>query len=288
MSSGSLEGLPQKIPFTKLSASANDFIVLDNRNRIYSDVASSMARRICARRYSVGADGLILVENSERATVRIRYVNPDGQEFNTCGNGGRAAARYTHLFVKPDRQITMETNIGIIKAEVVDQSVKLQLVNPTEIRLNIDLPLEGEAYRGHFVQTGDPHFVIPFQNIRNIDFVTLARKLRHHEQLAPAGANIHFVEQTSRNQMKIRSFERGVENETLACGSGCVSSAISIFRAGKTDPPVTFEPQSGIPLTVHFQPREDFGEIYLEGDARLVYQGELTHEALFGFPEMPL
>jgi diaminopimelate epimerase len=283
---GSLETLPKKIPFTKLSASANDFIVLDNRNRAFSQVASSIARRICARRYSVGADGLILVENSNRATVRIRYVNPDGQEFNTCGNGGRAAARYTHLFVKPERQITMETNIGMVKAEVVEQSVKLQLVNPTEIRLNINLPLEGEVYSGHFVQTGDPHFVIPFQNIRNIDFVTLARKLRHHEQFAPDGANIHFVEQTSRNQMKIRSFERGVENETLACGSGCVSSATSLFRAGKTDPPVMFEPQSGIPVKVHFQPREDFGEIYLEGDARLVYQGEFTHEALFGFPEI--
>jgi diaminopimelate epimerase len=286
MSFDSLKSLPKKIPFTKLSASANDFIVLDNRNRIFSGVASAIARRICARRYSVGADGLILVENSDRATVRIRYVNPDGQEFNTCGNGGRAAARYTHLFLASERLLTMETNIGIVKAEVVEQSVKLQLVNPTEIRLNIDLPLEREVYRGHFVQTGDPHFVVPFQNIRNIDFVPLARKLRNHPQLAPAGANIHFVEQTARNQMKIRSFERGVEDETLACGSGCVSSATSLFRAGKTYPPVTFEPQSGIPVKVHFEQRDDFGEIYLEGDARMVYQGEFTHEAFFGFPEI--
>ena len=286
MSFGSLEGLPQRIRFTKLSASANDFIVLDNRDRNFSNVASSMARRICARRYSVGADGLILVENSDRATARIRYINPDGQEFNTCGNGGRAAARYTHLFVKSGQRVTMETNIGIVKAEILEHSVKLQLVNPTEIRLNLELPLDGRVYRGHFVQTGDPHFVVPFQNIRDIDFVMLARKLRHHEQLGPAGANVHFIEQTARDRMKIRSFERGVENETLACGSGCVSSATSTFRAGETDPPVTFEPQSGIPLTVHFQPEENFGEIYLEGDARLVYQGELTHEAFFGFPEI--
>ena len=285
MSSGSLEALPEKIPFAKLSASANDFIVVDNRDHKFSNVASFMARRICARRYSVGADGMILVENSDRASVRIRYVNPDGQEFNTCGNGGRAAARYTHLFVDRESHLTMETNIGIVKAEVLDESVKLQLVNPTEIRLNIELPLEGSVYRGHFVQTGDPHFVIPFKNIRNIDFVTIARKLRHHEQLRPAGANVHFIEQTTRNAMKIRSFERGVENETLACGSGCVSSATSTFRDGQTDPPVIFEPQSGIPVTVHFEPEENFGEIYLEGDARLIYLGELTHEALFGFPE---
>ena len=286
MSSVSLEELPHRIRFTKLSASANDFIVLDNRDHNFSPVASSMARRICARRYSVGGDGLILIENSDRATVRVRYINPDGQEFNTCGNGGRAAARYTRLFIGSENQLTMETNIGIVKAEILEHSVKLQLVNPTEIRLNIELTMDGTVYRGHFVQTGDPHFVVPFQNIQSLDFVTIARKLRHHEQLGPAGANIHFIEQRSRNRMKIRSFERGVENETLACGSGCVSSATSTFRAGQTDPPVTFEPQSGIPVTVHFQPVENFGEIYLEGDARLIYQGELTHEAFFGFPEI--
>jgi diaminopimelate epimerase len=280
-----LERLPDVVPFAKLSASANDFIVLDNRDDAFSDVASLIAQRVCARRYSIGADGLILVENSKRATVRIRYINPDGEEFNTCGNGGRCAARYTYLFVKLEQHITMETNIGVVKAEIVNRSVKLQLVNPTEIKLNLELPLEGKTYKGHYVQVGDPHFVVSFENIRNIDFVPLARKLRHHEGLGPAGANVHFIEQTARNQMKIRSFERGVENETLACGSGCVSSAVSTFRDGKTDPPVIFEPQSGIPVSVHFQPSEKFGEIYLEGDARLVYRGQFTREALFGFPE---
>jgi len=282
---GTLESLPDAVPFAKLSASANDFIVLDNRDESFSDVASLIAEHVCARRYSIGADGLILVENSRHATVRIRYINPDGEEFNTCGNGGRCAARYTHLFVKPDQHITMETNIGVVKAEIANRSVKLQLVKPTEIKLNLELHLEGKTYRGHYVQVGDPHFVVPFENIRNIDFVPLARKLRHHEGLGPAGANVHFIEPITRNRIKIRSFERGVENETLACGSGCVSSAVSTFREGKTDPPVTFEPQSGIPVSVHFQASEDPGEIYLEGDARLVYRGEFTREALFGFPE---
>ncbi|MCI0412872.1 diaminopimelate epimerase [bacterium] len=285
MKFGKLESLPDAIPFAKLSASANDFIVLDNREDSFSNVASLIAQRVCARRYSVGADGLILVENSNRATARIRYINPDGEEFNTCGNGGRCAARYTHLFVKPDQHITMETNTGVVKAEIVNRSVKLQLVNPTEVKLNLELLLDGEVFRGHYVQVGDPHFVVPFKNIRNIDFVTLARKLRHHQGLGPAGANVHFIEPVERNRIKIRSFERGVENETLACGSGCVSSAVSTFRDGKTDPPVTFEPHSGIPVSVHFQASEELGEIYLEGDARLVYRGEFTREALFGFPE---
>ena len=285
MNLSKLESLPDAIPFAKLSASANDFIVLDNRDNSFSDVASEIAERVCARRYSIGADGLILVENSKHATVRIRYINPDGEEFNTCGNGGRCAARYTHLFVKPDQHITMETNIGVVKAQIVNRAVHLQLVKPTEIKLNLELLLEGKTYRGHYVQVGDPHFVVPFENIRNIDFVPLARKLRHHEGLGPAGANVHFIEPIARNRIKIRSFERGVENETLACGSGCVSSAVSTFREGKTDPPVTFEPQSGIPVAVHFEASEDLGEIFLEGDARLVYRGEFTREALLGFPE---
>jgi diaminopimelate epimerase len=285
MNLSKLETLDEPIPFAKLSASANDFIVIDNRDRSFSAAASLLAQRLCARRYSAGADGLILVEKSERATVRIRYINPDGEEFNTCGNGGRAAARYTHLFVKDDRYITMETNIGIVKAEINDKAVRLQLVKPTDVQLNRKLELDGEVFQGHYVQVGDPHFCVPYKNIRQIDFVTLARKLRHHEGLKPDGANIHFYEQTARNQMKIRSFERGVENETLACGSGCVSTAVSTFRDGKTDPPVTFEPQSGIPVSVHFDPTDDLGEIYLQGDARIVYRGEATLEALLGFPE---
>jgi len=282
-----LETLDEPIPFVKLSASGNDFIVLDNRDHSYSPAVSLLAQRLCARRYSAGADGLILVEKSQRATVKIRYINLDGEEFNTCGNGGRCAARYTHLFVKNDRMITMETNIGIVKAEIIDKLVKLQLVNPTEIRLNMEVVLDGEAFNGHFVQVGDPHFCVPYKDIRKIDFVTIARKLRHHESLGPDGANVHFFEQLSRNQIKIRSYERGVENETLACGSGCVSTAVSTFQDGKSDPPVTFEPQSGIPVSVHFLPTEDFGEIYLQGDARLVYRGEATLEALFGYPENP-
>lgn len=287
MNYSTLESLPDSLPFAKLSASANDFIVLDNRDHSLEDVIPAISRRICARRYSIGADGVILVEHSNRATVRIRYFNPDGNEFNTCGNGGRCAARYTNLFIRPDQNISIETNVGIIKADVVESTVKLQFVAPTDIRLNVKVNLDGKTYRGHIVQLGDPHFVIPFENIRDIDFVSLARKLRRHESLGPDGANVHFIEQKSRNRIKIRSFERGVEDETYACGSGCVSSAVSTFKEGITDPPVTFEPYSGIPVTVHFDATAALdGEIYLEGDARLVYHGQLTKEALFGFPEI--
>jgi len=286
-----LETLPPQISFAKLSASANDFVVLDNRDLSFSATASLLAQRVCARRYSVGADGLILVEPSQVATVRIRYFNPDGHEFNTCGNGGRCAARYTQLFIKNEPRITLETNIGIVNAEIHETSVTLQLVSPSRVNLNIEARLDGNPFRGHFVQVGDPHFVVPYENIRNIDFVSIARRLGHHAAFGSAGTNVHFVEITDRTHMKIRSFERGVEDETLACGSGCVSAAVSTHLDGKTDPPVCFEPHSGIPLIVHFVSGHDNNipdPIYLEGEARLVYKGALTREALFGFPEKHL
>src|SRR5262245_56207545 len=122
--------LPESIFFNKLSGSGNDFIVLDNRSGTFSKSAGFLARRMCARRYSAGADGLILIENSEKASFRVRFFNPDGNEFNTCGNGGRCAVRYVFLNGIADRRMTMETNVGIVDAEVVGASVKLRLVSP--------------------------------------------------------------------------------------------------------------------------------------------------------------
>jgi diaminopimelate epimerase len=238
---------------------------------------------MCARRYSAGADGLILIENSDKASFRVRFFNPDGNEFNTCGNGGRCAVRYVFLNGTADRRMTMETNIGIVDAEVVGTSVKLRLLSPKEIRLNVALKIDAQEFTGHLVQMGDPHYVVITEKLREQSFVPLARRLSHHEALRPDGANVHFIEVPSRSKINIRSYERGVEDETLACGSGCTATAIAMFRAGRCDPPVEFLPQSGIPLIVHFSPANNFQDIQLEGDARLIYRGELTKEAL-NFP----
>lgn len=280
----SLQRLPDRILFSKFSASANDFIVIDNRTGIYSDAASLIAQRICARRYSIGADGLILIENSNKASVRVRFFNPDGAEFSTCGNGGRCAARFSHLSVITGRRMTLETNAGVIDAEVVGISVRIKFVPPQRIQLYTPIDIAGRRFKGHIVRLGDPHYVLFGSNIRAHPIVPFAKKVRYHSTFAPEGTNVHFIQPISRNEIKIRSYERGVENETLACGSGCVSAAISLHSTGQSDPPITFEPQSGIPLIVHFQKGGNFQDIYLEGDARLVYRGEMTKEALFGFP----
>lgn len=275
--------LPEKIPFSKLSASANDFIVLDNRSGMFSPIAGELARRLCARRYSIGADGMILIENSNKAWIRVRFFNPDGQEFSTCGNGGRCAARFALLSVITGRKMTIETNVGVIDAEVIGYTVKLRFIAPSKIQLNHEIRFKDKPLLGHFVRLGDPHFVLYAKNLNEQNIVPFARQIRYHEAFSPEGVNVHFIEPLSRQSMRIRSYERGVEDETFACGSGCVAAALSTFTSGQTDPPIMFEPHSGIPLVVHLQ-GDHKQDIYLEGDARLVYRGDFTKEALSGFP----
>jgi diaminopimelate epimerase len=276
---------PKNIQFSKLSGSGNDFIVLDNRGGTFSEIAGDLAQRVCARRYSVGADGLILVQGSEKATIRVRYFNPDGSEFDTCGNGGRCAVRFAYLSGMCGSKLSVETNIGVLEAEVVGESVKLKFVGPSEVRLNQKLTVDGTEIGGDYVRLGDPHFVVGLKEFPTGSIVPLARKIRYHEALKPAGANVHFIDVISRQTIRIRTYEKGVEDETLACGSGCISAAIATFLQKQTEPPITFEPYSGIPLKIHFQPAGNFQGLYLEGDARLIYQGELSAEAWSGFPE---
>jgi diaminopimelate epimerase len=225
-----------------------------------------------------------LIETSNKASIRVRYFNPDGREFQTCGNGGRAAARFAFLSVITGRKLTLETNVGVIDAEVIGNSVKIKFVAPTGMKLNVPITMNGKTMRGHLVQLGDPHFVLFAKDLRNHPIVPLARKIRSHEAFAPEGTNVHFIELVSPQQIRIRSYERGIENETLACGSGCISAAVATHSGKLTTPPITFEPQSGIPLTVHFQPGGQYQDLYLEGDARMVFRGELTREAFTGFP----
>ena len=284
-SSDAIAALAEKISFQKFSASANDFIVIDNRSNQLGSAGGELARRICARRYSVGGDGLILIETSHRADFRVRFFNPDGKEFSTCGNGGRCAARFARLNNIAGLKHTIETNIGVIDAEVVDPNVKLRFLPPQSIQLNVSLKSEGKEYRGHFVRLGDPHYVVYSSEIEEMPFVEVARRIRFHEVFGGDGANVHFIELRSRQEARIRSFERGVENETFACGSGCISAAVSTYTAGDTDPPIRFLPHSRIPVIVHFQPGAKFQDLYLEGDARFVYSGELKKEAVLGFPQ---
>jgi len=269
------------IPFVKMHASGNDFIIIDNRmGLVFSDVMDKVIR-LCRRRFSVGADGLILIEDSDVADFRWYYFNPDGSEVEMCGNGSRCAARFAFMKGIAGRELSFETLAGIIKAEVRDGSVKVQLTKPFDLRKAISLNL-GEACprEADFINTGVPHVVYFVEDLESLDVHGLGSRTRCHETFAPVGTNANFVWVHGRNDMTIRTYERGVESETMACGTGATAAALVAGARGVVDSPVRLKTRGGSTLTVYFNwDGNEFSDVYLEGDAVLVYQGVLEEGA---------
>jgi diaminopimelate epimerase len=278
------------LAFAKMAGGGNDFVVLDNRAAKIGD-AGELTRRISTRALSVGADGLILVESSARATFRMRYYNSDGGLAAFCANGTRCAARFAFLNVIAGRKMTVETDAGIVGAEIGDGgAVTLSLPSPYEFRARRPLvvgeqTVGEQTVHGSSIVVGVPHYVVFLRGeLWPHDIVPLGRALRAHRELAPDGANVNFVSIRDRHAIEVRTYERGVEGETLSCGSGVVASAVVSGLFGRVESPVAVRTRSGITLEVSF--RIDGGhadEVRLKGDARLIYRATITPETLEGF-----
>jgi diaminopimelate epimerase len=270
-----------KIPFLKMSGSGNDFIVIDNRQKILDgDHLSDFVRRVCTRKVSAGADGLILIEPSPRVNFRWRFYNSDGGEAEMCGNGGRCAARFAVMKGIAPPKLSFETLAGIIEAEVSGRVVKLQMVQPTGLELDLDVKIDNATHRLHFINTGVPHAIKVVENTAALQVKELGRKIRFHSRFQPAGTNANFVQAVDRRRLKVRTYERGVEDETLACGTGAVASALIAAKLGLVDSPVEVQTTGGEILKIYFQPKgEGFDRVFLEGDTRVVYEGVLWGEA---------
>lgn len=270
--------------FFKMSAAGNDFILFDNRTAALArEQVPALARAVCTRALSVGADGVILLEPSSVAHVRASFFNPDGQP-TFCGNGARCASRLAYLQGIAPARMTVETSIMVHRAEVQGTQVSFEMRDPQGFDDAVEVQAAGETVRGAFLDTGVPHFVA-FRRIAGADSIeALGRALRSHPRFAPAGANVDFVDPEGGGPMAIRTYERGVEGETLACGTGCVAAAIAAVAAGRAKSPVTLKTRSGALIRVRFEgpPRRASG-VRLEGEARLVYVGQLTEEATQGF-----
>ena len=272
------------IPFWKMSGSGNDFIMIDHRKpAIPQEEIQRFVSQACRRGLSVGADGVIFIEPSTQADYAWRYYNADGGEVEMCGNGSRCVARFAYLQKIAPAKHTIETKAGIIQAEVLGPSgrVRVRLPDPSALRLDMKIEIEGKTYTGHFINTGVPHVVYLVDDVETVELTRLGRATRHHPLFAPRGANTNFVSITDRQNLKIRTYERGVEDETLACGTGAIAAAIITTALGKTAPPVSLLTRGRIVLGVDFKKEGDtFKEIFLEGDARVIYKGELQAEAL--------
>ena len=268
-----------KLTFYKMSGSGNDFVLIDNRGGLLDQEPHGFARKICHRQLSVGADGLILIEPSEASDFKMRMFNADGSEAEMCGNGGRCVARLAYLLGIAKEEMIFETLAGLIRAEVRGSRVKLQMVKPHSLHLNLEVTVDHTPFTVHRINTGVPHAVLFVEDLETAPVVELGRKLRYHEAFQPAGTNVDFVKVLSPQELQIRTYERGVEDETLACGTGVVASALVAAASGKAAFPVRVGVRSGEVLTVYFEKRDgNFEEVFFEGEVRLIYQGELWEE----------
>jgi len=272
----------QYISFTKMESGGNDFIIIDNRRKILPGALSKLAANLCRRRSSIGADGLILLEKAEKADYRMRIFNPDGSEPEMCGNGARCLARFAFIKGIASSKVVMETRAGCVEAQVKDKKVRVRLNTPFDVKTNfrIRLKLRG-SQKVNFINVGVPHVVVFVPLVDRIDVQGLGRLIRYHRRFAPSGANVNFVSLKGRNSIYIRTYERGVEDETLACGTGAVASALIAGLQGKVSSPVEVHTRGGEVLKVEYEIKKDRGgleklkDVWLEGSVRVVYEGKI-------------
>jgi len=270
------------VEFTKMAASGNDFIVLNNlfdQTAVINGDFSRFAKKVCRRRFSIGADGVLVLLPSNKADLKMRIFNADGSEAEMCGNGIRCAALFAHRNGFERKMLEIDTIGGIQKAQVTANSVKFRMPDPKGFVKDISLKSAGKEYIVTFINTGVPHAVHFVKSLEKIDIKELGSAIRHHKRFKPNGTNVNFVEVINKDTLKVRTYERGVEDETLACGTGSAASAIVSALVKGTKRPVYVITRSGNILNVSFNTGKNkkVSELYLEGDASIVYQGRVEY-----------
>lgn len=267
-----------QIQFTKMVASGNDFVVLDasvsSKLKAPSSKLGELAKKMCDRKFGIGADGLLVIEKSKKADFTMRIFNPDGSEPTMCGNGARCAALF-----KGKGRVKFETKAGILEVQVTGDMVKLKMTEPKDLWPNIDLSIGTQFYKVHYINTGVPHAVFFVGNVDTINVKEVGKQIRFHKHFHPEGTNADFAQASGVNTIRVRTYERGVEDETLACGTGSVASALlSCYLKLTKKSPVSVGTKSGEVLKVYFDyaeksAKDKFTNVWLEGSARVVYEG---------------
>lgn len=285
-----MSGIRDRIRFMKMSGSGNDFIVIDNRElRLEKETGRELAILACRRKLSVGADGLILIENDASADFRWQFFNADGSDAEMCGNGARCAARFALLKgIVKNEHMSFMTCAGLIRAEVMGERAKVRMTGPHGLELDIPVQLDDRLLSLTFINTGVPHAVFFADSnamLEELDVFNLGRSIRFHKRFQPAGSNADFIHVSDEHHLAIRTYERGVEDETLACGTGAIAAALTAAAKNLVVSPVDVLTRSGESLIIHFEKdlhegEITFSEVYLEGDAKVVYEAELWDETL--------
>jgi len=266
----------------KMSGAGNDFVVLDAEQSARIEGApEAWARRVCRRGLSVGADGVLFVEPAGANRVRVRFLNPDGSAA-FCGNGSRCAARFAFRRGYAAEAMVLETLIGDVPATVEGARVRLELPAPRDLG-PVDLELEAESVSGRWIDAGVPHFVVRVASVAGAPLERWGPRVRRDSRFGAAGTNLDVVAEGAARTVTLRTWERGVEGETLACGSGAVAAAFAARLAGGAEW-LRIVPASGVPLEVGLPgPAEAPRSAVLVGDARFVFEAALGEEALLDF-----
>jgi diaminopimelate epimerase len=263
--------------FTKMNGCGNDFILVDNRGRNIA-LTPENVRRLCDRHSGVGADGLILLEpcQSGEADWAWDFYNSDGSTGEMCGNGARCFARFVRKLTGAADQVTFKTGAGIITARFNGDLVTVNLTEPADLRLNQQVPLASGPQPVHSVNTGVPHAVLFVPEADKAMVSELGPEIRRHSHFSPRGTNVNFVQVLGPNHIRVRTFERGVEGETLACGTGVSASALVSAKLHGFQSPVRVDVRSGAQLQVAFaQSANGFSNVTLTGPADFVFEGQI-------------
>lgn len=250
--------------FNKYQGAGNDFIIIDNRKGLFSADNHILINKLCDRRFGIGADGLILISEDQDYDFEMKYFNSDGYEGSMCGNGGRCSAAFAIKEGIANKKMIFRAIDGIHDAIQKDSLISLKMNDVAET---------GFVNNNYFINTGSPHYIIFNDNIEAIDVNSSGREIRMSSDFAPAGTNVNFV-QASDNEIFVRTFERGVEAETLSCGTGVTASAIASVLSGHFDRDTVSVRTKGGDLTVSFRiDGKKVTDIWLTGPATFVFEG---------------
>lgn len=268
-----------KIKFWKMHGARNDFVLVDNRRVRFPADDRGFIAHLAARHSGIGSEGVILIEKSKTSDFRMRFFNPDGGGAEMCGNGARCAAQLAFEQGLAEKTMTIETGAGQIRAQVMQKGVRLWMTPPHGWKLDGSLELAGRHLTYGSVNTGVPHVVMRTGELRDVDVQGVGSAVRRHRQFAPDGTNVNFMQILPDGSLAVRTYERGVEAETLACGTGVTACGLIAAKNGWVTLPVDVHTASGDVLTVNGRLTEGgAGDVTLTGPVEHVFKGEIEYD----------
>ena len=268
-----------RLTFSKYSGSGNDFILVDNRQKFFPFHKKELIAHLCRRRTGIGADGIILLENSQKADFKMRIFNADGSEAEMCGNGIRCLMKFIRELGNTEEAYEIETMESKVRLSFKNDLVNVSMPKPYDLRWDLKIDIQNTCLRLHHINTGVPHVVLFVENLKSDKWMSLAPAIRHHAIFAPHGANVNFTCIASDGQVAVRTYERGVEGETLACGTGATAAALMAAKLLDLSSPVKVQPLSNEPIEISFkfecgQP----ADVFMAGPAVFIFHGKIDIE----------